>query len=575
MVTKPKNQHRPFRLRDLIRHQRLLWMFAWLLGLAMTLSILGLTMLSGWFISMAAVAGLVAVGSHTFNYMVPAAVIRGFAIIRTMGRYGDLMVSHHAVFGLLKNLRVRFFSAWAHLSHQARTIDGDSSSAKMHRLVADIDVLNEFVLRMVSPWMMAVGSVLVLSLILLIILPAAWAVLLLVVLSLLICAWSLYRGISLAKAESNLLERKKTQLLDTLPALTQLLLWQQWQDQEAKLVKLDESYMALTLRAARLRRLVMLGVQICLALACVLLLYIANQAFTTGTITPFSIDTLNGYGYLSSALVLALLLGVIGLGEFIQNTAAEPLALGRSLIAKSRLNALIKTDDAPLENYKLSSVQHQSFKLQLESVVVKAPKALLGISVPNALLTSDKPALLVGASGAGKSTLLHTLAQEYAPVAGMISLNVDGNKYDWQAVDGMGSLGFLGQQVDIFDQTLADNLRLGKPDASDDELYAVLEKVGLAAWVSQQPSGLATPLGEYGMAVSGGQARRIALARLLLSPKQVLLLDEPFAGLDSATREKLWQTLSHMHASGEIGLLIICTHQLWAAMDDCTVIKIG
>ena len=100
--------NQPFKLRELISTQVWVWILAWLLGLVTVWSVLGLSMVSGWFVTMSAVAGLVAVGTHTFNYMMPAAIIRTFAIARTLSRYGDLMVSHHAVFGLLKDLRVRF-----------------------------------------------------------------------------------------------------------------------------------------------------------------------------------------------------------------------------------------------------------------------------------------------------------------------------------------------------------------------------------------------------------------------------------------------------------------------------------
>src|SRR5690606_41499305 len=92
----------------------------------------------------------------------------------------------------------------------------------------------------------------------------------------------------------------------------------------------------------------------------------------------------------------------------------------------------------------------------------------------------------------------------------------------------------LPQDVDVFDLSLAANLRRGSPAASDAQLWRVLEDVALADWARER--GLDTPLGEQGSAVSGGQARRIALARLLLAERPILLLDAPFARLDAATR---------------------------------------
>lgn len=559
-----------FKLWQLISPQLWVWMVAWLLGLLTVWSVLGLSMVSGWFVTMSAVAGLVAAGSHAFNYMVPAAVIRTFAIIRTLSRYGDLMVSHHAVFGLLKQLRVRFFESWARLDFVDRNSQGQSSSQKMHRLVKDIDVLNEFVLRFISPWVMAVGSLLLVSSVVLWVLPKAWYSLGLLMLCLLIAATAIHRGKKLAESESQLIEARKAKLLDTLPALTSLLIWHRWDAQTDQLKTLDEAQSALTASAHRLRHVSVLLIQICLSLSLVLLLWAAGLFLQHSQITPFAIDTLN-QPIMSSAVILAVFLGMVGLSEFIQNLVAEPLALGRSQVAKQRLNDMLVQSTVKVQT---PLACEKNLALKLEEVTVKAPNALIGASGLTAHIGSDRPCLVVGPSGAGKSTLLQTLAGEHALISGSMQLINDGAAVDWQTVDFGNRLGFLGQTVDIFDQTLADNLRIAKPDASDDELYAVLERVNLSSWLQTQPKGLATALGEYGMAVSGGQARRIALARLLLSPKAVLLLDEPFAGLDALSRQKVWQSLVDAQRSGQIGILMISTHQLWHEMGEVQLLNI-
>ena len=560
----------PFKLWQLIRPQLWVWMVAWLLGLLTVWSVLGLSMVSGWFVTMSAVAGLVAAGSHVFNYMVPAAVIRTFAIIRTLSRYGDLMVSHHAVFGLLKQLRVRFFESWARLDFVDRNSQGQSSGQKMHRLVKDIDVLNEFVLRFISPWVMAVGSLLLVSSVVLWVLPKAWYSLGLLMLCLLIAAIAIHRGKKLAESESQLIETRKAKLLDTLPALTSLLIWHRWDAQTDQLKTLDEAQSALTASAHRLRHVSALLIQICLSLSLVLLLWAAGLFLQHSQITPFAIDTLN-QPIMSSAVILAVFLGMVGLSEFIQNLVTEPLALGRSQVAKQRLNDMLVQSTVKVQ---IPLACEKNLALKLDEVTVKAPNALIGASGLTAHIGSDRPCLVVGPSGAGKSTLLQTLAGEHALISGSMQLITDGAAVDWQTVDFGNRLGFLGQTVDIFDQTLADNLRIAKPDASDDELYAVLERVNLSSWLQAQPKGLATALGEYGMAVSGGQARRIALARLLLSPKAVLLLDEPFAGLDALSRQKVWQNLVDAQRSGQIGILMISTHQLWHEMGEVQLLNI-
>ena len=567
--------NKPFKLRELISTQVWVWILAWLLGLVTVWSVLGLSMVSGWFVTMSAVAGLVAVGTHTFNYMMPAAIIRTFAIARTLSRYGDLMVSHHAVFGLLKDLRVRFFADWASLDFNARNLQRQSSSQKMHRLVRDIDVLDEFVLRLISPWIMAIGAVILVAGVTLLLLPKAWFGLVPIGLAILIAAFVVYRGIHLAYDESTILETRKSKLLDTLPALTSLLIWHRWDAYIHQLSDLDAQQTKITLSSHRLRRMGMLGVQVALALAATLMLWGVGRFFRQTDSVAFTIETLNDYPMMSSAVALAVFLGLMGLGEFIQNLIAEPLALGRSQVAKQRLNEmLVGQNVAPKINFNQITNQQDALTLWLNNAIVRAPNAIISAHIHHAKIRSDKPCLIIGPSGAGKSTLLHTLAQEHDLTSGEIWLCTDTKKYPWQSVDFDQSLGFLGQTVDIFDQTLADNLRLGKPNATDDELITALKKVNLLTWLNNQPKGLATRLGEYGMAVSGGQARRIALARLLLSPKAVMMLDEPFAGLDPDTRHNVWLSLIDAQKSGDIGLLLICTHQLWQQMGEVQVIKI-
>ncbi len=91
-----------FRLRDLIKPSFDLWLIAWLLGLVTAVSVVGLLMVSGWFLTATAFAGMLSLGVGSFNYLMPSALIRVLAISRTAGRYGELMVAHNAIFNLLK-----------------------------------------------------------------------------------------------------------------------------------------------------------------------------------------------------------------------------------------------------------------------------------------------------------------------------------------------------------------------------------------------------------------------------------------------------------------------------------------
>ena len=574
-----------FRLRDMFKPSFDLWVFSWILGLVTALSMIALLMISGWFITGAALAGMIAVGSHAFNYMLPAGIIRMLAMARTAGRYGELMVSHNAVFDLLKTLRLRFFNRLAALPliQQRNTLH---ASQYMHRLVNDIDKLDEFILRVISPWLVGSVSVLLLALFISWALPVSAVskitIYLLLLLALLLPLIVSLRGINRAKKLSQVSEARRQKLLAPLAIITQLLLWRQWQTQTKGYIAQDNELQKLEWSAQKLRSTVMLLIQWFFYAAVLVVLFSIFQLSSNATSPQAVLNNID------VPLVLAVTLGLLGIQEIIVPLGQHYLALGNSVSAKDRLNALLtaselepnseKTifDNKTDENYSASNHKlknHAGLKLptgplnaKLTQVSAKIPNALVGAQDVNVSMHSGTPLIIKGPSGCGKSTLLQALAGELPLTSGHVTLN-DANwfDYDWQ-----DQLGYLGQQLDIFDQTLAANLRLGKPDATDDELLVALDKVGLLPWLHAQPQGLDTPLGEYGAAISGGQARRVALARLLLKPRRVLLLDEPFAGLDVETREKVWHSV-RVHQQQD--LLIVVSHHEWD-MGQCDVLRL-
>ncbi|MDO5769601.1 MAG: ATP-binding cassette domain-containing protein [Psychrobacter sp.] len=553
-----------FRLRDMFKPSFDLWLIAWLLGLVTAIAMIALLMLSGWFITGAALAGMVAVGSHAFNYLAPAGIIRMLALARTAGRYGELMVSHHAVFDLLKTLRLRFFNRLASLPLAGQR-EALHASQAMHRLVSDIDKLDEFILRVVSPWLIGSTSLILLALFLGIVLPLPVSIKLIIfallTLTLLLPLLATIKGISQAQQIAEIAEARRQKLLAPLSIITQLLLWGQWHSQTQDYINQDSDLQNLQWQAQKRRSLLMLGIQWLFYLSILLTLWSiaqsSNGALMHLTDSPVSIP-----------LLLAVILGLLGIQEVIVPLGQHYLSLGSSVAAKQRLNSLLTPSMTPSRTslntnniMPLLTLPTGDLTADLRHVFAKLPQALVGAQDVNVTIHSGTPLIIRGPSGCGKSTLLQVLAGELPSLSGDILLNGEAWKdYDWS-----NQLGYLGQQLDIFDKSLADNLLLGKRDATDGELQEVLNKVGLSSWLRAQPQGLDTPLGEYGTAISGGQARRIALARLLLQPRRVLLLDEPFAGLDAATRDYVWQQVRH-HQRHD--LLIIVSHHHWE-MGDC------
>jgi ABC-type multidrug transport system fused ATPase/permease subunit len=173
------------------------------------------------------------------------------------------------------------------------------------------------------------------------------------------------------------------------------------------------------------------------------------------------------------------------------------------------------------------------------------------------LLEPGRRVALVGPSGAGKTTVTNLLLRFLDPTEGRVT--IDGRDVrEYRQEDVRATFALSGQDAHLFSATIRANLAIGRPAASDDQLWDALGRVQLADWVSSLPAGLDTLVGEEGAQLSGGQRRRLAIARALLSPAPVLVLDEPTAHLDAATAQALMRDV--LAASGERTVLLI-THR--------------
>ncbi|WP_434990249.1 thiol reductant ABC exporter subunit CydD [Xanthomonas melonis] len=192
------------------------------------------------------------------------------------------------------------------------------------------------------------------------------------------------------------------------------------------------------------------------------------------------------------------------------------------------------------------AAQAQMPLLQARELALRPPGApQLVVERFSLVLEPGQRVALIGASGSGKSTLLEGLAGWLSPEAGSVILR-PGTR-----------VGYAAQRPYLFHGSIADNLRLADPQASDARLHAVAEAAQVMRFAAQLPDGLDTLIGERGFGLSGGEARRVALARLLLREPEVLLLDEPTAFLDPATEAELLRTLGAF-ARGRA--LVLATH---------------
>lgn len=531
----------PIRLRNLLRSRQANWSLALLLGSLTLFSAIALLATSGWFITASAIAGLVLSSSFTFDYFRPAALIRLFAIVRTAGRYGERVTSHHATLSLLKDLRSQVFSALT-LRKAAVNQDSTGSAATMHRLVADIDRLDRFPLQFIAPWFWACLIILAYWVFAYWLQPQlAYAVTPALLVALFIVpALGFWRGRTLALTDVQAAELRREHFLESLSLLTSLTLWQGWQKQQADTLKADEYYQEQHYQQQQLISLLALLQQLALAASLGCLLWFG--------VPLVSANLINVPWLLAAALAL------LGIHEALVPLAGSFIGLGQSQAARDRINQLMQVNGAPsdVDADTDKPRPRAPFQLQTQHLCARIPGALKGPENINIDLHSGQVLLVTGASGVGKTTLLKVLANALASSSGDYLIN-QRPASTWQLDE---CIGYLPQQLDIFDRSLAGNLRLADPQASDEQLWQVLADVALADWARAQ-NGLDTALGEYGAQISGGQARRIALARLLLAQRPILLVDEPFAGLDSVSSYQVLAALRERQANG---LLIIVSH---------------
>lgn len=548
------------RLRSLLAAQLGLWSLSFVVGLCTLLATVLLLASSGWFISAAAAAGVGAL----FNYMRPGALIRLFAIVRTAGRYGERLLSHALVLRLLAMLRVAVFvrlSQSQDLQQQLSASSGD----RLQRLIGDIDLLDQLPLRLMNPLGVALllGALYLLALSWL--LPAAWPVLAGILLVYAATVLLVSRGAwHDATAEVQLQGQRRSALLENLQVLTTLLASGHWQTRAARQLGFDQQLHQLQQRQ-QVRQLCLQASLHLLMLAGLAVLFQALVAMPlpAGTVASDPVSGLPALTNISVPVWLALVLGWLGCTEVLLPLALLPASYGQVRAAQQRCNELWRgpaTDTAAVAGTVAGTagvgepLEHARPQLQLQQLQYGFSKSLGELT---ASCQAGDVVLLAGASGCGKSCLLQTIAGEQAAIAGQLLCNQ-------QAITALTAeqqcrqLGYLPQRPYLFGLTIAADLRLANANATDADLLAVLTLVELDTWFARQTQGLATVLGDYGVGLSGGELKRFALARLLLARPQVLLLDEPFAGLQADLAARL---LVRLVSWQQQGILIMASHQ--------------
>ncbi|RCV86492.1 thiol reductant ABC exporter subunit CydC [Billgrantia montanilacus] len=532
-------------LRLLARRRRRLVNGAALLALTLG-SAIGLLALSGWFITASALTGMaLAAGlAASLDVHVPGGGIRTFAVTRTVARYVERLYNHDTVLRLLADLRGTLFAVMARLDE--RVLARRRASDWLNRLTADIDTLDGLYLRLLAPPVVALLAILLLSGFVALWVPVAG----LSVAALLLTAWlwltvgQAWLGMAPSHRQVSHVQRLRSQAIEHLQGQAELEAYGARDAHRRLLLQRESQLQQLQRSLGRLSGFGTSLVNLVVGLAMLAALWLAAMAWEQGGI--------------SGAVMVMLPLAVLATGEALALLPVAFTHLGATRAAAERLNELVASGG---EGTKPGRVVLPAGPLSvvLRGVTLRYPGALQpALESIDLALPAGARLALTGASGAGKSSVAALLTRQLPATLGEIWLGGSA-LHDIEERSLRERVAILGQRVDLFQDSLAHNLYLADPKANETDLWRALAWVELADWAESLPRGLATRVGEGGSQLSGGQARRLALARLWLRDPGLVILDEPFAGLDAELAARLSGRLDGWLAGRTVVYLV---HQL-------------
>ncbi len=530
-----------------------------LLSLLAALAAIGLLSLSGWFLAASAYAGLNATTALAFNFFFPSIGVRLFAITRTLARYSERIVCHEATFRILETLRGWCYRRIEPLvpARLSRFHSGDLLS----RIITDIDTLDNLYLRVLSPTIvvgvtvaMLVGFVAYYNLL---IAMTTAVVLLLAGLALPLTADVMARPA--ARQLNRQFASLRSHVADGLHGLAALL---SCGAQADYLQRLDQRHQALIRHQRQMSRVtgITAGMMHLLSgIAVLATLYIGVPAVVQGSLS----------GPILALLCLAVMAGF----EIVAVLPNAYQFLGQTRKAAVRLLEVTRT--APAVVFPIHADPEPSdYPLEFRGVSFRYRAAgqdavhNLDFQIPHGRRTA-----IMGTTGAGKSTLIYLLARFEDPRRGEIRLaGRPLTEYSEEFLRRLVCI--IDQRAHLFNGTLRDNLLITAPGATDAEIQQALVMVQLDEFTAQLPAGLDTWVGEAGRLLSGGQSRRLAVARAVLSAAPIWVFDEPTEGLDAGTADAM---LSMLLEQGRGRTIIMITHRSEAIdqMDEVLILEQG
>ena len=530
-------------LRRLAAEEKGSLLLARLLGLAQTLALLAQMGLLAWLVNELLIAG-----RALDELALAAALLVPLILVRSLLQSLQEITGQRLGNRLRLRVRQRLLKKLAQLGPVR--LSGDSPAGLSSQWLEQVDALQIYFARFVPQMTLAWLTPL---LILVLVFSLDWVAGLFLLISapliplfMALVGWGAER---LNQQHFVQLQRLSGHFLDRIRALTTLKLFGRTQEACDQVVTATENYRRLNLRTLKVA-----------FLSSAVLEFFASVAIAAVAIyIGFGLLGYIAWGPAASLTLFSGLLILLLAPEFFQPLRTLAQQYHDRAAALGAADRLVDLLERPLNSNPATKAEGEGptreerlspWMLELQEVTLSYPERGQVLGPINLTLDRGEALVITGRTGSGKSSLLHLLAGFMQPSSGR--LRIDG------LPAGERALIWMHQQPFIFQGSWADNLRLAAPQANTAQMLDALQQVGLIALLDQQAKGLDSLLLEGGRNLSGGQAQRLVLARALLTPSRLVVLDEPSASLDAGAAEQLLQLLEELKYQG--CTLVIASH---------------